>query len=221
MTSFWDLFLPTLLSGFIVTLEILAISIPLSILLAIVLGTLRVYGGRILRAIASSIVITFRGFPVLVTLLILFFGLSDFGIYLSPFWTAVIGFVLCSGSYQSEYVRGAIRSIDVGQSLAAKALGMTKRQEILYIILPQAIRRALLGISNEVIYLIQYSSLAFVVGVPEMFSVTKTFNSLYFRPIETFTTIALIYLAMISITTLFFKFIERKISIPGIELKVR
>jgi len=218
---FWPDFLSTLARGVLVTLEILAISMPLSVLLGIALGTARVYGNLLIRGIASAIVITFRGFPVLVTLLILFLGLSDFGIFLSPFWSAVIGFILCSGSYQSEYVRGAIRSIDVGQSLAARSLGMTKMQEVLYIILPQAIRRAFLGITNELIYLVQYSSLAFVVGVPEMFSVTKTFNSLYFRPIETFTTLAAVYIAMISVLVLFFKGLERRLSLPGIEISTK
>jgi len=219
--SFWPDFLSTLARGVLVTLEILAISMPLSVLLGIALGTARVYGNLLVKGIASAIVITFRGFPVLVTLLILFMGLSDFGIFLSPFWSAVIGFILCSGSYQSEYVRGAIRSIDVGQSLAARSLGMTKIQEVLYIILPQAIRRAFLGITNELIYLVQYSSLAFVVGVPEMFSVTKTFNSLYFRPIETFTTLAAVYIAMISVLVLFFKGLERRLSLPGIEISTK
>lgn len=194
---------------------------PISVLLGIALGTARVYGNVIIRGIASAIVITFRGFPVLVTLLLIFFGLSDFGIYVPPFWTAVIGFILCSGSYQSEYVRGAIRSIDIGQSLAARSIGMTKLQEVLYIILPQAVRRAFLGITNELIYLVQYSSLAFVVGVPEMFAVTKTFNSLYFRPVETFTTLAVVYLVMISVLVVFFRGIERRLAIPGIELTTK
>ncbi|NAY89381.1 MAG: ABC transporter permease subunit [Desulfurococcales archaeon] len=204
-----------------VTLEILTISMPISVLLGIALGTARVYGNVIIRGIASAIVITFRGFPVLVTLLLIFFGLSDFGIYVPPFWTAVIGFILCSGSYQSEYVRGAIRSIDIGQSLAARSIGMTKFQEVLYIILPQAVRRAFLGITNELIYLVQYSSLAFVVGVPEMFAVTKTFNSLYFRPVETFTTLAVVYLVMISVLVIFFRGIERRLAIPGIEITTK
>ncbi len=219
--SFWDVFLPALFNGVITTLKMLAIAMPVSVALGILLGTLRVYGGRIPSIIATAVVVIFRGFPLMVTLLILFFGLADFGIYLTPFWAAVLGFILCSGSYQSEYVRGAIRSIDIGQSLAAKALGMTKMQEVLYIILPQAIRRALPGISNELIYMIKYSSLAFVVGVQEMFAVSKTFNSLYFRPIEIFLTLAAIYLAMTTAATIGFKWLENKLRIPGLEISGR
>jgi len=97
---------------------------------------------------------------------------------------------------------------------------MTKTQEILYIILPQALRRALPGISNEIIYMIKYSSLAFVVGVQEMFAVAKTFNSLWFRPIEIFLTLAIIYLAMTTAATIGFKWLENKLRIPGVEMGV-
>jgi len=213
--GFWEEFLPALFSGVIVTLEMLAIAMPASVLLGILLGTLRVYGGKVLKTIATAVVVVFRGFPLTVTLLILFFGLADFHIYLTPYWAAFLGFTLCSGSYQSEYVRGAIRSIDEGQSLAARAIGMSRFQEAIYIVLPQALRRALPGISNELIYMVKYSSLAFLVGVSEMFSVAKTFNSQWFMPVETFSILAIIYLAMTSIVTLGFKILENKLKIPS------
>ena len=212
--EFWPTFLCGVLRGLIVTLKLLAISVPAAVLLGIFLGSLRVYGGTILSSIATTIANTFRGLPLIVTLMILFFGLGDLGIYLPPFWAAVAAFILCGGSYISEYVRAAIQSVEEGQSLAARALGMTKLQELIYIILPQALRRALPSISNEVIYMIKYSSLAFIIGVQELFSTAKTFNSLYFRSVEIFTTIALIYLALTSIATLALKIIEEKTKIP-------
>jgi len=219
--GFWEEFLPALFSGLIVTLKMLAVAMPASILLGILLGTLRVYGGKVLKTIATAIVVIFRGFPLTVTLLILFFGLADFHIYLTPYWAAVIGFTLCSGSYQSEYVRGAIRSIDEGQSIAAKALGMSRFQEVTYIILPQALRRALPGVSNELIYMVKYSSLAFIVGVPEMFSVAKTYNSQWFMPMEIFLALAVIYLAMTTALTIAFKWLECKLEIPGLKITTK
>ncbi|GAJ22401.1 unnamed protein product, partial [marine sediment metagenome] len=104
----------------------------------------------------------FRGTPLLIQLFILYFGFPSIGIFFSPFAAAVIGFILCSGAYHSEYIRGAIQSIKTGQMMAAEALGMTRSKAILYIILPQALRRAIPGCSNEIIYLIKYSSLAFM-----------------------------------------------------------
>jgi polar amino acid transport system permease protein len=196
----------------------LVLAIPISVILGLSLAVARVYGNRPVSVFATGFVSLFRGLPLVVTLLIIFFALPRVGIYFPSFWAAVVGFILCSGAYQSEYVRGAIRSIDVGQSLAARSLGMSKFKEVVYIILPQAFRRAFPGISNEIIYLILYSSLAYVVGVTELFGVAKSFNSLYFRSIEIFSTAAVIYLFMASVASFGFKKLENKLRIPGLEV---
>jgi len=192
--------------------------VPIGVALAITLAVARVYGNRPISLLATSIVGIFRGFPAIVTLFIIFFALPDLGIFFSPYWSAVLGFVIVTGAYQSEYVRGAIQSIHVGQSLAAQALGMNKLQEIIHIILPQAIRAALPGISNEIIYLILYSSLASYIGVEEIFAVARSFNSLEFRPIEIFLTAGLIYAAMATVCFVGFKMVENKYRIPGLEV---
>ena len=159
------------------------------------------------------------GFPLIVTLFFIFYGLPELGLYLTPFWSAVLGFILCSGAYQSEYVRGAIRSISRGQVEAARALGMTKFQELIHIVLPQALRRALPGISNEVIYLNKYSSLAFAIGVVEVFQVSKKWNALSGEAITIFLTAAAIYLVINTLTTVLFRAIEHKFRIPGLEIE--
>lgn len=105
---------------------------------------------------------------MLILLFILYYGFPSIGIYLSPFVAAVIGFVLCSSSYHAEYIRGAIQSVRSGQVLAAQALGMSKLSAVFNIVLPQALRRAIPGCSNEIIYLIKYSSLAFMVTCIEL-----------------------------------------------------
>jgi polar amino acid transport system permease protein len=191
--------------------------VPIGVALAVILGVGRVYGNRPVSLAATSIVGIFRGFPAIVTLFIIFFALPEVGIFFSPYWSAVLGFVLVTGAYQSEYVRGAIQSIHTGQSLAAEALGLSKQQEVVHIILPQALRAALPGISNEIIYLILYSSLASYIGVQEIFAVARTFNSLNFRPIEIFLTAGLIYAAIATVCFAGFRIVERKFRIPGLE----
>jgi polar amino acid transport system permease protein len=218
MMSFWDVFLQALLQGWAITLEMLVLAIPVSVILGLSLAIARVYGNRPVSLIAAGFVGLFRGLPLIVTLLIIFFALPRLGLYFPPFWAAVVGFIFCSGAYQSEYVRGAIRSIEVGQSLAAQSLGMSKSKEIFHIILPQAFRRAFPGITNEIIYLILYSSLAYVVGVSEIFAVSKHYNSLYFRSIEIFSTAAVIYLFMASIASIGFRKLENRLRIPGLEM---
>jgi len=219
--SFWDEFLSKLYSGALTTLQLLAVTIPSSIILGIFIGFLRVYGGKIGKTLANLYVYIFRGFPLLVTLMIMFFGLADIGIRLTPYWAAALAIIVCSSAYQSEYVRMSILSIDEGQSLAARSLGMRRSAEILYIILPQALRIALPGIGNEVIYMILYSSLAYVVGVNEIFSVAISVNSIWFKPTEVFLTTALIYLAMTTTASYGLKKLERKLWIPGFETGVR
>jgi len=198
--------------------ELIVVSVPIGVALAILLGVARVYGNKPISLVATTVVGTFRGLPAIVTLFIIFFALPDLGIYFSSYWSAVIGFVLVTGAYQSEYVRGSIQSVESGQSLAAQSLGMSRSQEVLHIILPQAIRAALPGISNEVIYLVLYSSLASYIGVQEMFGVARTFNSLEFRPIEIFLTAGLLYAALATVCFVGFRMIERRLRIPGLEI---
>jgi polar amino acid transport system permease protein len=191
--------------------------VPIGVALAIILGVARVYGNRSVSFVATTIVGVFRGFPAIVTLFIIFFALPEVGILFSPYWSAVLGFVLVTGTYQSEYVRGSIQSIHAGQSLAAQALGMSKSEEVVHIILPQALRVALPGISNEIIYLVLYTSMASYIGVQEMFSVSRTFNSLNFRPIEIFLSAGLVYAAIATVCFVGFRLLERKLRIPGVE----
>jgi polar amino acid transport system permease protein len=197
---------------------LIVVSVPIGTALAIILGVARVYGNKAISLVATSIVGLFRGFPAIVTLFIIFFALPDLDIYFSPYWSAVLGFVLVTGAYQSEYVRGSIQSVEAGQSLAAQALGMSKPQEVVHIILPQALRSALPGISNEVIYLILYSSLASYIGVQEIFGVARTFNSLNFRPIEIFLSAGLVYAAIATVCFVGFRLLERRVRIPGLEV---
>jgi polar amino acid transport system permease protein len=99
---------------------------------------------------------------------------------------AVLGFSLCSGAYHSEYVRGALLSIKRGQMLAAQSLGFNKVRMIFSIILPQAIRRALPGCGNEIIYLIKYSSLAYMITCIELTGQGKILASNSFKYTEIF-----------------------------------
>ena len=162
---FWqDILLPALWDGLIVTLQLVVLTAPFGFLLGLLVAVARVYGVKPVRWAAQLYVIFFRGCPLLLLLLlfILYFGLPSIGIVLGSYLSALIGFILCNSAYNSEYIRGALQSIKGGQMTAAQALGMTKLQAVRYIVIPQALRKALPGVSNEFIYLIKYSSLAYV-----------------------------------------------------------
>ncbi len=152
----------------------------------------------------------------MVQLFILYFALPSIGIYFSPFIAAVTGFILCSAAYHSEYIRGSIQSLKRGQMMAAEALGMSKAQAIVSIILPQALRRAIPGCSNEIIYLIKYSSLAYIITCIELTGAGKIVASRYFEFTLVFIFVGAIYLAMVSVATIAFNRLEKKMAIPGI-----
>jgi polar amino acid transport system permease protein len=211
-----EILLPPLLEGTVVTLKLIIASIPLGLILGILIAVERVYGNKFISSFCTVYTLFFRGTPLLVQLFILYFGFPSMGIFFSPFAAAVIGFILCSGAYHSEYIRGAIQSIKSGQMMAAKALGMNKFKAILYIILPQALRRAIPGCSNEIIYLIKYSSLAYMVTCVELTGAGKIIASRYFEYTLVFAVVGAIYLLIVSVVTKVLNRLEKKLEIPGI-----
>jgi polar amino acid transport system permease protein len=208
---------PALLRGFWVSLQLIVPSAILGLLLGILVGTLRVFGNRALAAAANAFVTLFRGVPLVVQLFVWYFGLPYWNIYLSPFAAAILGFTLCSAAYHSEYVRGALLSIRRGQMLAAHALGFTRTQTILSVILPQALRKALPGCGNEIIYLIKYSSLAYMITCIELTGEGKILASDSFKYTEIFLLVGLCYLVMTTLATLLLQTLETRLKIPGFE----
>lgn len=216
ITFIREILLPPLLEGTVVTLKLIALSIPLGLILGILIAVGRVYGNKFISSFCTVYTLFFRGTPLLIQLFILYFGFPSIGIFFSPFAAAVIGFILCSGAYHSEYIRGAIQSIKIGQMMAAEALGMTRSKAILYIILPQALRRAIPGCSNEIIYLIKYSSLAFMVTCVELTGAGKIIASRYFEFTLVFAVVGAIYLLIVSVVTKVLNMLEKKLEIPGL-----
>jgi polar amino acid transport system permease protein len=211
-----EILLPPLLEGTVVTLKLIVASIPLGLILGILIAVGRVYGNRLISSFCTIYTLFFRGTPLLVQLFILYYGLPSIGIFFSPLIAAVLGFIFCSGAYHSEYVRGAIQSIKSGQMMAAEALGMNKFKAILFIILPQALRRAIPGCSNEIIYLVKYSSLAYMVTCIELTGAGKIIASRYFEYTEVFMVVGAIYLLMVSVVTKALNRLEKKLEIPGL-----
>ena len=185
------------------------------VIIGIIAGSLRTFGNPFARTAMNAYAAIFRGTPLVIQLFILYFGLPNLGVYLSPYIAAVCGFTLCSGAYQSEYVRGALLSIKSGQYLGAQALGFTNFQTIFWIIIPQAVRRAIHGCGNEIIYLIKYSSLGFIVTCIELTGEGKTIAAESFRYSEVFGIIGLYYLVLVTIAIIILKKIEQRLFVPG------
>jgi polar amino acid transport system permease protein len=226
MSDYWHFFVtdvvPALNQGLWVSMAVIVPSALLGLALGVLVGSLRVYGPAPVRWLNEAYVSIFRGTPLVVQLFFWYFALpqlqiGDMRIVLSPMSAAILGFTLCSGAYHSEYIRGALLSIRHGQIKAAQALGMTKTQTVLWVVLPQALRRALPGCGNEIIYLIKYSSLASIITLNELTGVGRTIAKQTWRNIEVFAALGLYYLLLVTLATLLLQYIERKMALPGFE----
>ena len=207
--------LPALNRGFITSVALIIPSASIGFVLGLVVGILRVFAPKWIRFLGDAFTATFRGVPLVVQLMVIYFGLPNLGFYLEPYTAAVLGFILCTGAYQSEYVRGALLSIRQGQIKAASALGFTRWQTVLWIVIPQAARRALPGCGNEIIYLIKYSSLAYIVSCIELTGEAKVLVSRTFRPTEVYIAASIYYLSMVSLATWLLSWLEKKFAVPG------
>ncbi len=211
----WE-WVPTLASGLPLTLQITFTCIAIGIALGLLLALARVYGNRALRILAAGYIQFFRGTPLLVQLFIVYFGLASWGIKFSAFTSGILALGLNTAAYQAEYFRGAIQAVRGGQMLAARSLGMSLPQAIRCVILPQALRLVLPSWSNEFILMIKYSSIVFTIALLDLMGQGNRLASRSFRRLEVFIIVALFYLALVFVVSQILRFIERRVSIPGL-----
>ena len=207
--------LPALNRGLLVSLELIVPAAILGFAGGVLLGVLRVFGGPLTRRLGNTYVGVLRGVPLAVQLMMVYYALPSIGIYFAPYGAALLSFILCSAAYHSEYIRGALLSIRQGQVRAAQALGMSMFQTVLWIIVPQAARRALPGCGNEIVYLIKYSSLAYLVTCMELMGEGKVIASNTFRYMEVFLVVGAYYLIMVTLASWLLRWLERRFAIPG------
>ena len=207
--------LPYLTQGVWVSIKLIIPSMLLGFAGGVVLGALRVFGSPWLRKLGDAYTALFRGVPLVIQLFLLYYGLPKLHILLDGFSAAVLGFILCSAAYHSEYMRGALLSIRQGQIRGAQALGFSNLELLVSIIIPQALRRALPGCGNEIVYLIKYSSLAYVTTCMELSNSAMDLAGKTFRFTEVFLVAGVYYLALTSAAGAFLHWLERKLHIPG------
>lgn len=226
-TEYWlfasEKVVPGLNAALLVSVELIVKSATFGAALGILVGVLRVYGPRPVRRVMDAYVSLFRGTPLVVQLYFWYFALPQIGLVagvnlaMSGMNCSILGFTLCSAAYQSEYIRGGLNSVKAGQLKAARALGMSTFQSVLHVVLPQAVRRALPGCGNEIIYLIKYSSLAMIITVDELTGAARGIAKFTYRPIETYATVAVYYLLLVTLAMWLLRWIENRMSIPGFE----
>lgn len=189
-------FLPILLKGAVVTLQVTAGSFLLSSVIGLVFALMMVSKVRAVSLFAIGLVNVIRGLPIIVQLFYIYFVLPDFGIQLTAFQAGVIGLGIAYSAYQAENFRAGIQAIHQGQIEAAESLGMRGAMVMRRVVLPQAFRIALPPYGNTLVMMLKDSSLVSTITVAEMTRAGQLIASSTFENMTVYTLVALLYLAL-------------------------
>lgn len=207
-------FIPQLIAGAKVTIYITVLGLIGGIILGVIAGLMRAYGGRILNAIAFTYIELIRGTPIVVQVMFLYFALPVLAdIRIDPMSAAVLAIVVNAGAYIAEIVRGAFLSIHKGLTEAGLAIGMPHWQVLLYIVGPLAFRRLIPPLGNQFIVSLKDTSLFIVIGVGELTRTGQEIMAANFRAVEIWTAVAICYLIMTGTMTLALRAIEKRMKI--------
>ena len=214
MQLFWE--------GMVCTISLSALTVVVGFVLALVLASMRLAKFKPLSFVAAAYVEIFRATPLMVQLFLIYhvalvgvslptFKLFGF-IRFERFIPGVIALSLNSGAYLSEIVRSGIQSVDLGQTEAARSLGLTAWQNMRYIVLPQAIKNILPAIANEFVTIIKESSICWTIGVQEIMSAVNSVKAGTFSIAEPLIIAACIYFCLTFPTSKIIQHFERKMS---------
>ena len=170
---------------------------------------------KILHGILGVYIEVFRGTPMIVQAMVIYYGaLQYLGIDMPRLVAAIFIVSINTGAYMAEIIRGGIISIDRGQTEAAHSIGLTHWQSMVSVILPQAVRNIMPSIGNEFVVNIKDSSVLNVISVTELFFQAKSASGTFFRYFEVYAIIAAIYLILTFVVTRTLRLIERKMDGP-------
>lgn len=211
--SFTATYLPYLLQGALITIEIAVIGVIFGSIIGILVGLGRVSTIPFLSQISRFYVWVIRGTPLLLQLFVIHFAIPSVfsSLTMPPFVSASIALSLNAAAYIAEIARGAIQSIDKGQMEAARSLGLSSSQSMRRVIIPQAFRRMLPPLGNEFIALIKESSLVSTIALYDLLRTGQQIISSTYRYMEVFLLIGLIYLLLTTIMSYIVGKIEKKV----------
>ena len=202
-------FLPGLLEGALVTVEITVAGSVLAVAMALVAGLARMYGPRPVRWLAVVYVELFRGTSALVQLFWLFFVLPHFGVTLPPLAVGILALGLNVGAYGAEVVRGAVGAIPRGQWEATVALNMSRAEALRRVILPQALVAMIPPWGNLFIELLKATALVSLITISDLAFKAQQMNQTTFRTVEIFSIVLVFYLALASLITIAMRALEQ------------
>jgi His/Glu/Gln/Arg/opine family amino acid ABC transporter permease subunit len=187
-------YIPAFARALLITFQVSLAAEVVGIVLGLIAALARLSPWPFMRALAVAYIDFFRGVPLLATLVWLYYGVTLlFGISFSAFSAGVAGLGITYGAYLAEIFRSGIQAIPKGQTEAARTLGLTSRQIMMYVILPQAVRITLPPIGNTFVSMLKDSSLIAVLAVTDLMRQGMIVASDTFRAFEAYTFVAIIY----------------------------
>jgi His/Glu/Gln/Arg/opine family amino acid ABC transporter permease subunit len=203
--------IPYILQGIWVTLGIVSLAALLGFILGIILALMKISRVKALHFIADAYTSVFRGTPLILQLMIIYFGLPQLlGIDIPGYAAAVSAFALNSGAYISEVIRAGIQAVDKGQREAAMALGVPYKKMMWNIVMPQAFKNILPALMNEFITLTKESALVSVIGIADIMRRAYIVGGQKYAYFEPMLFVGLIYYILVIILTFVGKLVERR-----------
>lgn len=200
-----------LFSGLYYTVLLSVTAIVISVVIGLLVALPGLSNNRYLRGFNRTYVELVRAVPILVLILWVYYGLPQMtGLTISVFWAGVIALALSDSAFEAEIFRAGIQSIDKGQYEASHTVSLNYMDTMRFVILPQAIRRILPALGNQLVYMLKMSSLVSVIGMQEL---TRKANELVvteYRPLEIYTILLLEYLALILVVSYFVRRVENR-----------
>ena len=203
-----------LIDGLYYTIALSLTAISISIIVGLLVALPGLSSRRGPRSINRVYVEMIRAIPILVLILWVYYGLPQVaGISISVFWAGVLALAISDSAFQAEIFRAGIQSINRGQYEAAASISLNYRDTMRFVILPQAIKRILPALGNQLVYMLKMSSLVSVIGMQEL---TRRANELVvteYRPLEIYTVLVIEYLVVILIVSAGVRWLERRLNV--------
>lgn len=203
--------LPILAVGLLATVKVCLAAIAIGSVLGVMLGFGALSRFRLVRVAVLVYVDFVRGTPLLVQIFLVYFVLPVIGVNFNEYWAGVTALSLNAAGFICEIVRAGMQSVDRGQTEAAQSIGMRHQQIIMHVLFPQAWRRILPPLTNELISLVKGSALLSAISVYELTHAGQEIIATYFTPLEIFLLIALYYYALISALAWLSRHLERRL----------
>ncbi|WP_232695984.1 amino acid ABC transporter permease [Brevibacillus daliensis] len=200
------------------TVELTAVSLVIAIVIGLIFAFFRISDNKFLVGIAKLYITLIRGTPLILQIMVLYFGIAKV-VLLSDFWAGALALAVHSGAYIAEIFRGTIQSIEKGQMEAARSLGMSYPIAMRRIILPQAFKRAIPPLGNQFIIGLKDSSLVGLLGFPELYLLSQSTAARTFLQFEAYAIAGLYYLVLVLIFTYIINRLETRLHVEKVGVR--